>query len=152
MIVDHFKNAAKYYGVNPRLEKAFSWMLNTDLVNLSAGTYEVDGQDIVALVQEYTTTPPEGAEWECHEHHLDLQCMISGEEAIGYAPLEGSTHAKPYNEEFDYWILNRLDDRASYVKFSGPTFMILTPDDAHIPRVAATTPAAVKKLVMKVLI
>jgi YhcH/YjgK/YiaL family protein len=151
MIIDYFKNASSYYGVNPRLEKAFAWMLNTDLVNTPAGTYEVDGKEIVALVQEYSTTPPEGAEWECHEHHLDLQCMISGEEAIGYAPLEGTQPAKPYNEEWDYTILNRLDDVASWVTFSGKQFMILTPDDAHIPRVAAKTPGPVKKLVIKVL-
>ena len=152
MIIDHFKNAAMYYGVNPRLEKAFTWMLTEDLINKPVGTYEIDGQDIVALVQEYTTNNLEDAEWECHEYHLDLQCMITGEEKIGLAPLEGSSPLKEYNEEFDYTILNRLDDVASFITFSGQTFTILTPDDAHIPRVAAKEPKAVKKLVIKVLL
>jgi len=86
MIIDTLKNAYKYYGLNPRLEKAFAFLKNEDLESLEAGEYEIDGKDIVVLVQEYTTSP--NPPWEAHKYHIDVQYLVSGVEKIGYRPLK----------------------------------------------------------------
>ena len=38
MILDSLENRARYYALNPRLEKAFDYLLSTDLGALRAGT------------------------------------------------------------------------------------------------------------------
>ena len=46
MIVDSLKNAALYYSVNPRLERAFEYLKRVDLSTLEPGKYEIEGKEI----------------------------------------------------------------------------------------------------------
>ena len=39
MILDSLENRARYYALNPRLEKAFDYLLSTDLGALPAGRH-----------------------------------------------------------------------------------------------------------------
>ena len=45
MILDSLENRARYYALNPRLEKAFDYLLSTDLGALPAGRHAIDGDD-----------------------------------------------------------------------------------------------------------
>ena len=42
MILDSLENRARYYALNPRLEKAFDYLLSTDLGALPAGRHGLD--------------------------------------------------------------------------------------------------------------
>ena len=41
MILDSLENRARYYALNPRLEKAFDYLLSTDLGALPAGRHAI---------------------------------------------------------------------------------------------------------------
>ena len=148
MIIDTLKNAYKYYGLNPRLEKAFAFLKNEDLESLEAGEYEIDGKDIVVLVQEYTTSP--NPPWEAHKYHIDVQYLVSGVEKIGYRPLKGMKPDK-YKTKTDCFLYDPGYE-GDYITLKDDTIMIIFPDDGHVPRVAYDKPMAVKKIVIKVLI
>lgn len=148
MIIDRLKNAYKYYGLNPGLEKAFAFLKNEDLESIKAGEYEVDGKNVVALVQEYTTSnnPP----WESHNYHLDVQYLISGIEKVGYHPIEGMKPNQPYNEKTDCYL--HEDVEGDYFTLKDDAIMIIFPEDGHVPRKAYAEPMPVKKVCIKVLI
>jgi YhcH/YjgK/YiaL family protein len=148
MIIDTLKNAYKYYGLNPRLEKAFAFIKNEDLESLKEGEYEIDGKDIVALVQEYTTSP--NPPWEAHKYHIDIQYLVSGVEKIGYRQLDGMIPTE-YRTKTDCFLYDP-DYEGDYLTLKDDTIMIIFPDDGHVPRVAYDQPMAVKKIVIKVLI
>lgn len=149
MIIDKLKNAHMYYDLVPGLEKGFEFLKTADLENIPAGRYELDGDRVVALVQEYTTmdNPP----WETHDYHLDIQYLVKGEELIGYYPnIDEMVKTQPYNSKDDYDLYE--DVEGSYVTLKDDVIMILFPQDGHLPRKAAGEPMAVKKVVIKVLI
>lgn len=149
MIIDRLKNAHNYYDMVPGLEKGFEFLKTADLENLPAGRYELDGERVVALIQEYTTmdNPP----WETHNYHLDIQYLVKGEELIGYYPnIDEMVKTQDYNVKDDYDLYE--DVEGSYVTLKDDVIMILFPQDGHLPRKAAVEPMPVKKVVIKVLI
>lgn len=148
MIIDTLKHAYKYYNLVPGLEKGFEFLKTADLENLPAGRYELDGDRVVALVQEYTTM--ENPPWESHNYHLDIQYLVKGEELIGYRPKEGMVPSQPYNAKDDYDLLEEAG--GDYITLKDDVIMILFPQDGHLPRKVAGEPMAVKKVVIKVLI
>ena len=93
MIFDTKENLAAYKGLGKNYEKAIDFLLNNDLEKLEAGKYEIDGKEVYASVQEYTTLPWEEAKFETHEHYTDIQYIIKGDEVMGYAPKADLTKA-----------------------------------------------------------
>ena len=55
MIVDKLTNAKRYNGLGFRIEQAFKYIKNTDLLQIKEGKYEIDGNKIFAIVSEYKT-------------------------------------------------------------------------------------------------
>lgn len=148
MIIDTLKYAHQYYDSLPGLETAMQFIKTTDFSKLAAGRYELDGNKVVALIQEYDTmdNPP----WESHEFHVDVQYLIKGIEKIGYHPLKGMTPKQPYNVPDDYDLLH--DVEGSYVTLKDDVFMLLYPQDGHQPRKAFDKPMPVRKCVIKILL
>jgi YhcH/YjgK/YiaL family protein len=99
-------------------------------------------------VQEYETIPPERAAWEAHRQHIDLQCLVCGTERIGYARADRLL-AGAYDPGRD---LLPLVGTGDFLTLGAGEFMILFPQDAHMPRVAVGAPARVRKVVVKIAI
>ncbi|MFA9438933.1 YhcH/YjgK/YiaL family protein [Uliginosibacterium sp. sgz301328] len=150
MIAGQLKHAMRYTAVHPRLQKAFEFLMTQDLESLAPGAYPIDGVNIVALVQEYTTAAPDVAEWETHDYHMDVQYLVRGKERIGYGRRDGTIPVKPYNKLNDYDIIEPI--QGNYYTLEKDGFMVLFPEDAHQPRVFADAPQAVKKICIKVLV
>ena len=148
MIIDTLRYAHHYYDMLPGLDKAMHFIKTTDFSQLKAGRYEIDGNRVVALIQEYDTS--ENPPWESHEFHVDVQYLIEGVEKIGYHPLKGMTPSQPYNVPDDYDLLH--DVEGSYVTLKDDVFMLLFPQDGHQPRKAYDKPMPVRKCVIKILV
>lgn len=150
MIIDRLKNCKKYYSMNPRLEEALNYLKATDFTDMPVGRYEVKGSDIVALVQEFTTETEETKPvWEYHKYHLDIQWIISGEEQIGYHPVENLVPNKPYDPAGDH--IHCEDVEGDYLTLKDDR-IIITPDDGHRPHLCVGKPGFVKKVVLKIVI
>lgn len=63
MILDSLENRARYYALNPRLEKAFDYLLSTDLGALPAGRHAIDGDDVFINVMDVDLKRPPTPSW-----------------------------------------------------------------------------------------
>ena len=55
MIFDSISNCKKYEAVHSDFEKVFNFLKRADLASLAPGRYDIDGNNVYALVQEYET-------------------------------------------------------------------------------------------------
>lgn len=146
MIVDRLENAALYYSLGPRLERALRYLQVTDAGQLAPGRREIAGEQIFALVQEYSSKRWGEGFWEAHRKYLDVQYVVAGVERMGYAPAQ-SLRTVEENLEKDFL---KLEGDGSFVVLPAGSFAILMPQDAHMPGMAVDQPEPVKKIVVKV--
>lgn len=148
MIVDELCCADDYFALGDGIRRALCFLKETDLDGLATGRHEIDGDRVFAGVDMYETKPMEIGFWEAHKKYLDVQCVIAGEERLGYAPVSGMS-AGPYDEDRDFY---KLEGDGDFITLRPGMFAILKPQDAHMPGMANGEPKAVKKIVVKVLV
>lgn len=156
MIIDQLKNASLYSKINKNIETALNYLSDTDLSNLKPGRYEpirydpikyeIDGSGIFALIQTYDTKPKENGFWEAHRQYIDIQYVIKGTELIGYANID-HLRSGEYDDAKDLLVLY---GDGVFLEVREGNFVILMPQDAHMPGIAVTTSQSVEKIVVKV--
>lgn len=146
MIIDRIGNAHLYSNLGPRFALAFDWLRQTDLAAQPLGKYELDGKNVFVAVQEYTTKAAGQGKWEAHRRYIDVQYIVHGTEQICWAQL-GRMQQGAYDDAKDFLALSGTGD---FVTLHGGDFMILFPDDAHMPNMAIGEPSTVKKAVVKI--
>ena len=86
MILDSLKNSSLYAGLNPRLEKAFELIAQTDWMTVEPGIHELDGKDIYVNVMERELKEKKDAKLEVHDEYIDIQVLVSGTcESFGWS-------------------------------------------------------------------
>lgn len=146
MIIDRIANAHLYVHLGPRIERAFNYIQSTDLLRLDVGRYEIEGVSLYVVVQEYATKPGDQGRWEAHRRYIDLQYIIQGTELIGYAHLNRLAPGD-YDAEKDFL---PLSGEGVFLTLQAGDFMLLMPEDAHMPGIAVNGPEIVKKAVVKI--
>lgn len=148
MIVDKIGNSGFYQCLHPRFDKAFEYINKSDFSKLLDGKYEVEGNNIFALVQEYNTKDPKDASLEAHKKYIDIQYIHTGAELIGVAPLNNQNvvRADPEKDIAFY------EGGASFVNLEAGMFAVFFPWDLHMPGLRVHQPLKVKKIVIKVLV
>jgi biofilm protein TabA len=149
MILDRLNQHALYRHLNPRLAVAFDALLSRQIIGASDGTYEIDGRNVFAIVQRYTTKPREQGRWEAHRRYADVQMMVSGVETMGWSTLDGLTVTVPYDADKDIMFLDGNGPHQD-VTVSAGMMAVFFPSDAHMPGLARGEPSLVHKVVMKV--
>ncbi len=148
MIIDQLSNTHLYAGISDKINKAFQYLQNTDLDNVAPGKYPIDGDNIFAIVQEYTTLDSADEKMEAHRKHIDVQYMIKGTELVGHMLLKDQVPCKVYDEQEDYMLF--AEEPTFFTQMAAGTFMIFYPTDPHMPCIKEGEPAMVKKVVVKV--
>jgi YhcH/YjgK/YiaL family protein len=146
MITDSLKNASCYSKITPRIATAFRFLQKKNLTKLPVGRHKIDGTNIYAMVIDYKTKPKEKGVWEAHRRYIDVQYVAKGKELIGYANVKG-LKAGPYHSKDDYLLLK---GKGIFIPATAGTFVILMPQDAHMPGTAVGRPTKVRKVVVKV--
>ena len=148
MIIDSLANAHKYYGVHPLFQKAFEYIVSSDLIAIEIGKYAIQGEELKAIVSSKKGMSREEscAKFECHNAHIDIQLCISGVETMGWKPRETcKTEKDPYNPEKD--VLFYADQPDTFFQLQGGHFAIFFPSDVHAPMIGE---GEIKKMVIKV--
>jgi YhcH/YjgK/YiaL family protein len=148
MIVDKLENGAYYYSLGARIQKAIEYLKNSSLSEIEVGKYQIEGDDIFALVSEYDTKSVETGLWEAHKRYIDIQYIIKGSEKIGYTSVENLKTTVEYDESKDILFGTANGD---FVTLQQGMFMILAPQDGHMPSIYCEKPERVKKVVIKIL-
>lgn len=148
MIIDSIQNAAKYYSVHPLFAKAFEYMLQTDFATVESGKYEIDGDNLKAIIshKKGMTVAESTAKFECHDKHIDIQFCITGKEQFGWKPREKCfIENGGYNAEKDMLLYSDAPDM--FFQLLSGQFAIFFPQDVHAPMIGE---GEIKKLVIKV--
>ncbi|GLC31866.1 YhcH/YjgK/YiaL family protein [Clostridium omnivorum] len=147
MIYDNIKNSERYEGLNINFKKAFEFLKRSDLKDLAAGRYEIDSDNVFALVQTYETMHLESKDYEVHKKYIDVQYMVKGEENMGFSQIDSLNVKNSYNDESDAMIMD--GDKVLY-KLREGEFFIFFPEEPHMPGIMKDEKREVKKIVIKI--
>ncbi len=147
MVIDKLQNSTLYENLGDRIKKAFNYLKGTDFSKTANGKYEIQGNDIFAIVNEYNTKDATEGKLESHRNYLDVQYVAKGVEQIGYVPFNNQKPDIDYNKEND---ISFYSGEKSFTKLEEGMFAIFFPTDIHMPGIKLDTPVKVKKVVVKV--
>lgn len=147
MIVDMIENADLYRGLPRRLVTALEFLKKTDLKSLPVGRQELEGSKLYVLVQEYPSKPMDKCVWEAHKLYHDVQYVVSGVERMGYGTIKHMNLVKPYDSAKDAAFYS---GDGNFVTMQPGMFMILAPQDVHMPGLMAGASVPMRKIVIKV--
>jgi YhcH/YjgK/YiaL family protein len=139
----------KYSYLKERFEKAFEFLKREDLANLPEGRILLDGEDVVANVQQYETSEASALKFEAHNRFFDIQYVVSGQEFIGMADRRELDVHTVYDEKSDT-VFYRDSMLSGKILLSAGDFAVIAPEEAHKPRCAVGRCMPVKKIVLKV--
>ncbi len=150
MVLDSLASAQKYTSLHPLFAKAFEYIASQDLAAMEVGKYEIDGENLRAIVsdKEGVTAEASLAKFECHDKHIDIQVCVRGNEKIGWVSRTKCTQQKgEYNPEKD--VVFYADAPDTFFTLTDNQFVIFYPEDVHAPMIAVDG-APIKKMVVKV--
>ena len=107
---------------------------------------KIDGDRVFALVNRDPGRGRSGARLEAHRKYIDVQYVAEGVELMGYVNLH-QVKAGEYDASKDFLL---AEGSGNFLRMPAGTFIILTPEDAHMPGIAVDGPQPVKKVVIKV--
>ena len=150
MITSTFDQLHWYSIISPNFEKAIRYALKTDFAAMDTGKYPIDGENVFAIVNEYTTKPVSECDPESHRDYADIQIMVAGSERFGYLPLTDRRASTPYSPERDVAFYSIAEEELNYITLRAGQFIIFFPSDIHQPEVFVSQPQLVRKVVLKV--
>jgi YhcH/YjgK/YiaL family protein len=149
MICDRIENSARYDTISPGIALALATLRSGSLGGAPDGRHDLDGDRVFALVQRYNTRPLDKCAFESHRKYIDVQMVVSGDEAMGHAPISKLTATTAYDVDKDFSLYERLDG-PTWLRLSAGEFAIFFPEDGHMPCAQAAGEAPVVKIVVKV--
>jgi biofilm protein TabA len=150
MIVIDLAHSEHQVPMTPALRKAIAFLRRQDLSGLPDGKAEIDGDRVYAIIQRYETIRTDAPKFEFHRKYIDVQFIVSGEETIGWAPVESMTVTEAYNGDKDICFGKVSSGKWTPVRLHAGQLSVLWPEDAHAPKLASNAPSPVMKIVVKV--
>lgn len=149
MIYDIIKNCEKYFKAEDKFYRAIKYATEFNL-SKPDGNYKVEGENIIAKVQSYNTSPAEQRKFENHKLYVDIQIMRIGSERQDVVINEELEPLGPYQLQDDVTKYKGTDVFSSVVLHPGQ-FVVYFPDDIHRPNcMIGESPMEVRKICMKV--
>ena len=150
MIFDNIKNCKMYCSVNENFEKAFDFIQKATKENLPVGRYELDGNKVYAMIQEYDAKADNGGNFEAHRNYIDIQYIAEGIEAMGVAEISRGELSVEYDPTYDV-LFYALGDKTQKLVLQAGDFAVFYPHDVHKPGLCVEGESPnVKKIVVKV--
>jgi biofilm protein TabA len=148
MILDTLEHAGQYEALGTGIALGLAYVQTFDPATPD-GRYELDGDDLFALVQSYGTAPATEKRFEAHRRYVDIQYVAHGSERVLHARAAGLEVQVPYSEAKDVELFVDPPASSSFLLQPGE-FAIFFPWDAHKPGCMAGGRSEVRKVVLKV--
>ena len=132
-----------------RIDFALDYLKKVNLKEMKLGKHEIKDWFYIN-VQEYITKNKSECKFESHKKYVDIQMMIDGIEAIETSDIDKLELDTAYDEDKDVMFWKQKSNQMRSVISDG-SYVILYPQNAHMPCIAIDKPIKVKKLVAKVL-
>ncbi|MFA5462166.1 MAG: YhcH/YjgK/YiaL family protein [Sulfurimonas sp.] len=149
MIVDKLENSHKY-PFGEAWKKAFEF-LNSLSSETEDGKYEIQGEDIYAIVMSYETILRSDAMLESHKKYTDIQATLRGVEGFECHYRDSLIVRDPYDAQKDIEFYETEARAHSLLNISVGYFAMFFPHDAHMPCLAVGIKKEhIKKVVIKI--
>lgn len=150
MIFDTIKNCEIYYGIDSRFEKAFDFIKKAVSEKKPEGKYEIEGESLFAVVQEYTTKDTSEAKLEAHRKYIDIQFIDTGIEDVEMQDISHAETCEEYNCEKDVEFF-KDSDKIKKCPIGSGEYGIFFPQDVHKPGLVYNgEKTAVRKILVKI--
>lgn len=132
MIYDTIEHIAVYRGLSTNMDRAIDLLQTTDFSQLAAGRYEVDGANLFYMIQEPELRLEKDSQFEAHRRYADIQLALTDGEIINCMPTEQVGKWLPFDEDKDIGFSD-VEEKGVAMPLNAGQFMILYPQDAHMP-------------------
>jgi biofilm protein TabA len=147
MIFDNIRNIELYSHLSKSLRDSFDFFQNNKFSFQKNQTLKIDTKGMYAILQKYSPKDKADLLIESHRKFIDLQVMVEGKEYLGYAE-KNTLCSMGYDENHD---TERLTGTLTFFPFYQGFFVVLFPQDAHMPGVKHHgSTKVVKKIVIKI--
>ncbi len=141
MIVDRLEHLKNYKSLHPDMPAVIDFLLTHDLNAMPEGKTDI-GHGFIN-VQTINPKSKTDARLESHIEMIDIQIPLTGDEVMGYQPVE-ETKPGEYNAAKD--ITFHPGEADTYIKVKKGMFAIFFPQDVHAPGI---TSLQMRKVVIK---
>lgn len=150
MVLDQIKNLKDYEGIGFNADLILAFIEEAEEKNLPCGKYDLDGEDLFALIQEYETENPKDRLYEAHKQYIDIQYMAKGCEVIYGAGVDTLTLVEDLTDQRDLLLYDLAEVRAKML-VREKCFALFLPQDGHMPCCFyKKEPLMVRKIVFKI--
>jgi len=146
MIIDSLLGLERYFSIHPKFEKVFQFLRQQSLESLEEGRYEIEGNEVYAMLTDKPGKNVEDAKLEVHDSYIDIQILLRGQETMGYLDRRfcKDEHSH-YDEVKDIAFYN--DAPEVFFTLEPGNMVIFFPYDAHAPMIGSD---AIRKIIVKV--
>ncbi len=150
MVIGNVKNRARYADLGEDIMQALDYfaavMENPEAAPKEFADIPLEGGKVLIRVRPLNSKPLSEGLWEAHYKELDIHFVSYGVERIGVADVSALTVTKEDPENDVYFLEG---DKEDFVTLRPGTFLIVYPEDAHMPCIAADEPAPIGKMIAK---
>lgn len=130
--------------------KGLEYLKNTDFSKGEVGNYEIEGSQIVAMVQEHQTSPKEQRRAEAHARNIDIQFVIEGSERIGFGLADPANEVQEdLLEPKDAIFFKTVKDEMDLLLTVG-NYVVFFPGEVHRPCCQWGENTRLRKVVVKI--
>lgn len=149
MIISEMSSKDRYLGIHPGMKQAFDFLEACFIHTPESGRYEIDGDNLYAVISRYMPQEKENPRYETHNAYIDVQCMVSGSEFQWYIPRKALPAAMPYNPQKDITFYP-FTGEGSKLALKPGDFAVYFPQDGHLPAMADGTTDECIRIVVKI--
>jgi len=132
MVIDIIDQADRYLSLNKWFKPAFEFLTRPELKSLEPGEYPIDSDKVFATIVKTKGRQAEAAKIETHRRYIDIQMVLGGTDAMGWAPaVKCLDQSMAYDADRDLQFFNEQPESWQIVKED--YFAIFFPEDAHMP-------------------
>lgn len=132
------------------LIKGLNYLEKTDFSNKPDGRYDIEGDSIFALVQEYQTAPKTEKRAETHGKYIDIQYIDRGIEVIGFTLANRDSEMEENLLELKDAIFYKTVTGEMDLIMNEGSYAIFFPDEIHRPGCSFGSGCRVRKVVLKI--
>lgn len=146
MVIDIIDQADRYVSLNQWFKPAFEFLTRPELKSLEPGEYPIDSDKVFATIVKTKGRKAEEAKIETHRRYIDIQMVLGGTDAMGWAPAVNCLdQVMAYDADKDLQFFNEKPESWQIVKED--YFAIFFPEDAHMPLIGD---GEIHKVIVKV--
>jgi YhcH/YjgK/YiaL family protein len=132
MILDSLEFSCRWHSVHPGFGAAFDFLHQAWGAPPAPGKYVVEPDRLWIIVEQGQGRSHARAPLEFHRRFIDIQCVLAGDEEMGWLPLSDEiARGVDFNRDRDIGFLADLP--RTWFQVHPGTFTIFFPEDAHAP-------------------